>query len=131
MRKTLFKPHNIFCNEICLLVFSSHNTLKFVYVCWPYWEANRYVSNKLYHSSNAVKVYLCRLRENVNQIPKKLILSFLSLSFSIRDNYTLQINPNSGLCNEDHLSYFTFIGRVAGLAVYHGKLLDGELNKGG
>lgn len=44
-----------------------------------------------------------------------------------RDNYTLQINPNSGLCNEDHLSYFTFIGRVAGLAVYHGKLLDGEL----
>ncbi|XP_007443803.1 E3 ubiquitin-protein ligase NEDD4-like [Python bivittatus] len=45
--------------------------------------------------------------------------------FSIRDNYTLQINPNSGLCNEDHLSYFTFIGRVAGLAVYHGKLLDG------
>ncbi|PKU30272.1 hypothetical protein llap_19424 [Limosa lapponica baueri] len=43
----------------------------------------------------------------------------------VQDNYTLQINPNSGLCNEDHLSYFTFIGRVAGLAVYHGKLLDG------
>nr|XP_021144000.1 E3 ubiquitin-protein ligase NEDD4-like isoform X2 [Columba livia] len=46
--------------------------------------------------------------------------------YSATDNYTLQINPNSGLCNEDHLSYFTFIGRVAGLAVYHGKLLDGE-----
>lgn len=45
---------------------------------------------------------------------------------SSRDNYTLQINPNSGLCNEDHLSYFKFIGRVAGMAVYHGKLLDGE-----
>ncbi|KAJ7335246.1 hypothetical protein JRQ81_013187, partial [Phrynocephalus forsythii] len=44
--------------------------------------------------------------------------------YSATDNYTLQINPNSGLCNEDHLSYFTFIGRVAGLAVYHGKLLD-------
>lgn len=43
-----------------------------------------------------------------------------------RDNYTLQINPNSGLCNEDHLSYFKFIGRVAGMAVFHGKLLDGE-----
>lgn len=55
-------------------------------------------------------------------------LSFVSFYF-IRDNYTLQINPNSGLCNEDHLSYFTFIGRVAGLAVYHGKLLDGELHK--
>lgn len=42
-----------------------------------------------------------------------------------RDNYTLQINPTSGLCNEEHLAYFKFIGRVAGMAVYHGKLLDG------
>ena len=41
------------------------------------------------------------------------------------DTYTLQINPNSGLCNEDHLKYFKFIGRIAGMAVYHGKLLDG------
>lgn len=53
-------------------------------------------------------------------------LCCLSSAFSCRDNYTLQINPNSGLCNEDHLSYFKFIGRVAGMAVYHGKLLDGE-----
>uniref|UniRef100_A0A8C9Y948 E3 ubiquitin-protein ligase NEDD4-like n=1 Tax=Sander lucioperca TaxID=283035 RepID=A0A8C9Y948_SANLU len=45
--------------------------------------------------------------------------------YSATDNYTLQINPNSGLCNEDHLSYFKFIGRVAGMAVFHGKLLDG------
>ncbi|XP_052392801.1 E3 ubiquitin-protein ligase NEDD4-like isoform X13 [Carassius gibelio] len=45
--------------------------------------------------------------------------------YSATDNYTLQINSNSGLCNEDHLSYFKFIGRVAGMAVYHGKLLDG------
>uniref|UniRef100_A0A4W3GG36 HECT-type E3 ubiquitin transferase n=1 Tax=Callorhinchus milii TaxID=7868 RepID=A0A4W3GG36_CALMI len=45
--------------------------------------------------------------------------------YSATDNYTLQINPNSGLCNEDHLSYFKFIGRAAGMAVYHGKLLDG------
>ncbi|XP_044046347.1 E3 ubiquitin-protein ligase NEDD4a isoform X2 [Siniperca chuatsi] len=44
--------------------------------------------------------------------------------YSATDNYTLQINPNSGLCNEDHLTYFKFIGRVAGMAVYHGKLLD-------
>ncbi|NP_001164707.1 neural precursor cell expressed, developmentally down-regulated 4-like [Saccoglossus kowalevskii] len=45
--------------------------------------------------------------------------------YSATDNYTLQINPNSGLCNEDHLSYFKFVGRVAAMAVYHGKLLDG------
>ncbi|XP_055517224.1 E3 ubiquitin-protein ligase NEDD4-like isoform X1 [Leucoraja erinacea] len=45
--------------------------------------------------------------------------------YSATDNYTLQINPNSGLCNEEHVSYFKFIGRVAGMAVFHGKLLDG------
>lgn len=44
--------------------------------------------------------------------------------YSASDNYTLQINPNSGMCNEDHLLYFKFIGRLAGMAVYHGKLLD-------
>ena len=55
-----------------------------------------------------------------------LFLFILCYGLSSRDNYTLQINPNSGLCNEDHLSYFKFIGRVAGMAVYHGKLLDGE-----
>ncbi|XP_061670100.1 E3 ubiquitin-protein ligase NEDD4-like isoform X2 [Syngnathoides biaculeatus] len=44
--------------------------------------------------------------------------------YSATDNYTLQINPNSGLCNEDHLTYFKCIGRVAGMAVWHGKLLD-------
>lgn len=46
--------------------------------------------------------------------------------YSAMDNYTLQINPSSGMCNEDHLSYFKFIGRIAGMAVYHGKLLDGK-----
>jgi len=44
--------------------------------------------------------------------------------YSAVDNYTLQINPNSSLCNPDHISYFKFIGRVAGMAVFHGKLLD-------
>ncbi|EEB13366.1 E3 ubiquitin-protein ligase Nedd-4, putative [Pediculus humanus corporis] len=44
--------------------------------------------------------------------------------YSATDNYTLQINPLSGMCNEEHLNYFKFIGRIAGMAVYHGKLLD-------
>jgi E3 ubiquitin-protein ligase NEDD4 len=44
--------------------------------------------------------------------------------YSAADNYTLQINPFSGMCNEEHLSYFKFIGRIAGMAIYHGKLLE-------
>ncbi|CAB3408664.1 unnamed protein product [Caenorhabditis bovis] len=44
--------------------------------------------------------------------------------YSATDNYTLQINPHSEACNPEHLSYFYFIGRVIGMAIYHGKLLD-------
>ncbi|XP_012939741.1 E3 ubiquitin-protein ligase NEDD4 [Aplysia californica] len=44
--------------------------------------------------------------------------------YSATDNYTLQINALSGILNEDHLTYFEFIGRIAGMAVFHGKLLD-------
>ncbi|XP_033022290.1 E3 ubiquitin-protein ligase NEDD4 isoform X3 [Lacerta agilis] len=59
-------------------------------------------------------------------ISKEMFNPYYGLfEYSATDNYTLQINPNSGMCNEDHLSYFKFIGRVAGMAVYHGKLLDG------
>ena len=42
-----------------------------------------------------------------------------------RDNYTLQINPNSGFCDPDHEKFFYFFGRVCAMAVYHGKLVDG------
>jgi len=40
------------------------------------------------------------------------------------DSYTLQINPCSALCHEDHLLWFQFIGRVVGLAVFHKKLIN-------
>uniref|UniRef100_A0A8C7ZSZ1 E3 ubiquitin-protein ligase n=1 Tax=Oryzias sinensis TaxID=183150 RepID=A0A8C7ZSZ1_9TELE len=64
-------------------------------------------------------------REWFYLISKEMFNPYYGLfEYSATDNYTLQINPNSGLCNEDHLSYFKFIGRVAGMAVFHGKLLD-------
>uniref|UniRef100_F1KRU4 HECT-type E3 ubiquitin transferase n=1 Tax=Ascaris suum TaxID=6253 RepID=F1KRU4_ASCSU len=44
--------------------------------------------------------------------------------YSATDNYTLQINPHSETCNPEHISYFHFIGRVIGIAIFHGKLLD-------
>ncbi|KAK0425020.1 hypothetical protein QR680_008987 [Steinernema hermaphroditum] len=44
--------------------------------------------------------------------------------YSATDNYTLQVNPHSGTCNPEHLQYYHFIGRVIGIAIYHGKLLD-------
>ncbi|KZF25623.1 HECT-domain-containing protein [Xylona heveae TC161] len=43
--------------------------------------------------------------------------------YSAHDNYTLQINPHSGI-NPEHLSYFKFIGRVVGLAIFHRRFLD-------
>ncbi|XP_064390483.1 E3 ubiquitin-protein ligase NEDD4-like [Halichondria panicea] len=44
--------------------------------------------------------------------------------YSASDNYTLQVNPDSGLCNENHLDYFRFTGRVLAMAVYHQRLID-------
>ncbi|CAJ0964046.1 unnamed protein product, partial [Mesorhabditis belari] len=44
--------------------------------------------------------------------------------YSATDNYTLQINPHSETANPEHLNYYHFIGRVIGMAIYHGKLLD-------
>ncbi|XP_033123760.1 E3 ubiquitin-protein ligase SMURF2-like [Anneissia japonica] len=44
--------------------------------------------------------------------------------YSRDDIYTLQVNPDSGV-NPDHLSYFHFVGRVIGMAVFHGHYIDG------
>jgi len=49
--------------------------------------------------------------------------SYGLFEYSAHDNYTLQINPNSSI-NPDHLSYFKFIGRVLGLAIFHRRFLD-------
>lgn len=50
--------------------------------------------------------------------------SYGLFQYTSTDTYTLQINPNSDI-NPDHLSYFKFIGRVIGLAIYHGHYIDG------
>ncbi|XP_043193769.1 E3 ubiquitin-protein ligase SMURF2-like isoform X2 [Amphibalanus amphitrite] len=44
--------------------------------------------------------------------------------YSRDDIYTLQINPNSEV-NPEHLSYFHFVGRVIGMAIFHGHYIDG------
>ncbi|KAK9459418.1 uncharacterized protein V1516DRAFT_687172 [Lipomyces oligophaga] len=44
--------------------------------------------------------------------------------YSAHDNYTLQINPHSGI-NPEHLNYFKFIGRVVGMSIFHRRYLDG------
>ncbi|KAI6109135.1 hypothetical protein EDD16DRAFT_43648 [Pisolithus croceorrhizus] len=43
--------------------------------------------------------------------------------YSAHDNYTLQINPASGV-NPEHLNYFKFIGRCLGLAIFHRRFVD-------
>lgn len=44
--------------------------------------------------------------------------------YSREGTYTLQINSDSAV-NPDHLSYFHFVGRVIGMAVFHGHFIDG------
>ncbi|KAL8278008.1 hypothetical protein RQP46_009640 [Phenoliferia psychrophenolica] len=49
--------------------------------------------------------------------------SFALFENTNKGNYTLQISPNSGV-NPEHLSYFRFIGRAVGLAIFHRRFLD-------
>ncbi|KAM0753986.1 HECT-domain-containing protein [Meredithblackwellia eburnea MCA 4105] len=49
--------------------------------------------------------------------------SFCLFENTNKGNYTLQFNPNSGI-NPEHLSYFRFIGRSVGLAIFHRRFLD-------
>jgi len=44
--------------------------------------------------------------------------------YSRDDIYTLQINADSAI-NPDHLSYFHFVGRIMGIAMFHGHYIDG------
>ncbi|KAI9356249.1 putative ubiquitin-protein ligase [Zopfochytrium polystomum] len=39
------------------------------------------------------------------------------------DSYTFQINAESGRIRTNHLMYFTFVGRVVGLAIFHNHLI--------
>ncbi|CAL8102741.1 unnamed protein product [Orchesella dallaii] len=51
--------------------------------------------------------------------------SYGLFQYSHENQCCVQINPDSGV-NPDHLSYFQFVGRVLGLAVFHGHHIDGS-----
>lgn len=44
------------------------------------------------------------------------------------DDYTFQINPNSGV-NPDHLDFFRYIGTIVGKALYDGCLFDAHFTR--
>ncbi|OMH85471.1 E3 ubiquitin-protein ligase RSP5 [Zancudomyces culisetae] len=49
--------------------------------------------------------------------------AYCLFQYAAIDNYTLQINPQSGI-NPAHLDYFYFVGKIMGLAVFHQRYLD-------
>jgi len=64
-------------------------------------------------------------REWLHLLSQQMLNPYYGLfCYSRDDNYTLHINPDSGV-NPEHLSYFHFVGRIMGLAVFHGHHLDG------
>lgn len=42
--------------------------------------------------------------------------------YSAMDNYTLQINPFSGLCNEEHLNYFKYVASTSSIPTKHSSI---------
>ncbi|WBW73047.1 HECT-type ubiquitin-protein ligase E3 Pub2 [Schizosaccharomyces osmophilus] len=49
--------------------------------------------------------------------------SYSLFEYATPDNYGLQISPSSYF-NPEHLTYFRFVGRIMGLAIFHRRYLD-------
>eukprot|EP01134_Creolimax_fragrantissima_P003682 CFRG3682T1 len=49
--------------------------------------------------------------------------NYCLFKYANEDHTTIAINPESGI-NPEHLDYFRFIGRVIGLAIFHGRFID-------
>jgi len=65
------------------------------------------------------------LRDFFYQISKEIGNPNYSLfQYSNDSSYELEINPNSGLADSDHLHYFRFIGRIIGLAIFNQQYLS-------
>ncbi|KAJ8978251.1 hypothetical protein NQ317_012607 [Molorchus minor] len=64
-------------------------------------------------------------REWLHLLSREMLNPYYGLfQYSRDDHYTLQINPDSSV-NPEHLSYFHFVGRVLGIAVFHNHQLQG------
>lgn len=75
-------------------------------------------------ASSESKQRLMQNREFFFLLSHEMFNPFYCLfEYSAHDNYTLQINPHSGI-NVEHLKFFQFIGRVVGLAIFHRRFLD-------
>ncbi|EPY53226.1 HECT-type ubiquitin-protein ligase Pub2 [Schizosaccharomyces cryophilus OY26] len=49
--------------------------------------------------------------------------SYSLFEYATQDNYGLRISPSSYV-NPEHLTYFRFVGRIMGLAIFHRRYLD-------
>lgn len=64
-------------------------------------------------------------REWLYLLSQEMFNSCYGLFQNSKDSqYTLEINPDSGI-NPEHISYFHFVGRIVGMAVFHSHYLDG------
>lgn len=89
-----------------------------------YGGVSRSVYPFLWHSQFTDAGYLLNDREWFFLLSHEIFNpSYGLFEYSTHDNYTLQINNQSGI-NPDHLSYFKFIGRCLGLAIFHRRFLD-------
>jgi E3 ubiquitin-protein ligase NEDD4 len=76
------------------------------------------------HTSESSYGHVIVCREFFFLLSHEMFNPFYCLfEYSAHDNYTLQINPASGV-NPEHLNYFKFIGRCVGLGIFHRRFLD-------
>ncbi|XP_036171586.1 E3 ubiquitin-protein ligase SMURF1 isoform X10 [Myotis myotis] len=98
----------------------------------PGWEVRSTVSGRIYfvdHNNRTTQFTDPRLHHIMKEWLYLLCHEMLNpyyglFQYSTDNIYMLQINPDSSI-NPDHLSYFHFVGRIMGLAVFHGHYING------
>jgi len=65
------------------------------------------------------------LRDFFYQLSKEIVnVNYSLFQFTHDNSYELEINPNSGMVEPNHLDYYRFIGRIIGLAIFHKQYLS-------
>ncbi|OAF69975.1 hypothetical protein A3Q56_02278 [Intoshia linei] len=71
-------------------------------------------------------LYIIFNGEWIYLISKEVLNPQYGLFLYVREDiYMLQINPNSAIVENNHLSYFHFVGRLLGLALFNGYYIEG------
>jgi len=78
----------------------------------------KYIGEEGLDAGGLLRDFFCQLSKEIGNPNYSLF------KYSHDNSYELEINPNSGTFDSNHLRYFRFIGRVIGLAIFNKQYLS-------